>query len=140
MDLILWRHADAEDGTADLARKLTPVGEQQAARTGAWLRTRLRAPYRLLVSPAIRCQQTARALDARFETRPELSPGAPVDAILAAAGQAGTAVIVGHQPDLGRAIAYLLCGGPRDWSVAKGALWWITGRNTVKAVLSPDLL
>ena len=140
MDLILWRHADAQDGAPDLARKLTPIGEQQAARTGAWLRAQLRAPYRLLVSPAVRCQQTAGALDARLETRVELAPGATVNAILAAADQPGTTVIVGHQPDLGRAIAYLLCGEPRDWSVAKGSLWWITGRSTVKAVISPDLL
>ena len=40
MDLILWRHAEAEeatDGMEDLARALTPKGEKQAARMGAWL-------------------------------------------------------------------------------------------------------
>ena len=31
MDLILWRHADAEDGADDLARRLTAKGHQQAA-------------------------------------------------------------------------------------------------------------
>ncbi len=30
MDLLLWRHAEAEDGTPDLKRKLTPRGEKQA--------------------------------------------------------------------------------------------------------------
>ena len=41
MDLILWRHADAEDGpdapSDDLKRKLTPRGERQASRMALWL-------------------------------------------------------------------------------------------------------
>ena len=32
MDLILWRHAEAEDGANDLARELTQKGHKQAAR------------------------------------------------------------------------------------------------------------
>ena len=34
MDLILWRHADADEGERDMARKLTPKGRKQAARMG----------------------------------------------------------------------------------------------------------
>ena len=37
MDLILWRHAEAEDARAgqdDLERALTPKGERQAAAHG----------------------------------------------------------------------------------------------------------
>ena len=40
MDLIFWRHAEAEDereGLADLERALTSRGEKQAQRVGAWL-------------------------------------------------------------------------------------------------------
>jgi phosphohistidine phosphatase len=74
-----------------------------------------------------------------FETVNELASGASVEAILKVAGMAGTVVVVGHQPELGRAIAYLLCGEPRDWAVEKGALWWIAGKS-VKTVISPDLL
>lgn len=139
MDLILWRHADAEDGAPDLARRLTPKGEQQAVRVAAWLRHHLPEGYRLRASPALRCQQTARALQDQFETSRELAPGASVEAILKAAGKEGTMVLVGHQPDLGAAIAYLLCGEERDLAVAKGALWWLSG-NAVRAVISPDLL
>ncbi len=140
MDLILWRHADAEDGSPDLARRLTPKGHDQAARVAAWLRAQLPARYRLRVSPAARAQQTAQALRQDFETVSELAPGATVEAILKAATSEGTTVLVGHQPDLGAAIAYLLCGEERDWSVAKGALWWIVERSAVRAVISPDLL
>jgi phosphohistidine phosphatase len=139
MDLILWRHADAQDGAPDLARELTPKGREQAARVGAWLRQHLPQGYRLLVSPAMRAQQTAQALRADFETVSELASGASVEAILKAAGTAGTVVVVGHQPELGRAIAYLLCGEQRDWAVEKGAVWWIAGK-AVKTVVSPDLL
>ena len=31
MNLILWRHAEAEDGSNDLARALTSKGQRQAA-------------------------------------------------------------------------------------------------------------
>jgi phosphohistidine phosphatase len=140
VDLILWRHADAEDGAPDLARRLTPKGREQAARVASWLRQHLPERYRLLASPAVRAQQTASALGTPITTEASLAPGAPVEAILKAAAGAGTTILVGHQPDLGAAIAYLLCGEERDWSVAKGALWWITNRSSVKAVISPDLL
>jgi phosphohistidine phosphatase len=139
MDLILWRHADAENGAPDLARRLTPKGEQQAARVAAWLRPLLPERYRLLVSPAVRAQQTASALGVPLTTEKLLAPGASVEAILKAAGREGTVVLVGHQPDLGAAIAYVLCGEERDLGVAKGALWWLSG-STVRAVISPDLL
>jgi phosphohistidine phosphatase len=140
MDLILWRHADAENGAPDLARRLTPNGRDEAARVAAWLRGRLPERYRLLASPAVRAQETAAALGAPITTEKSLAPGASVEAILRLAGNEGTTVLVGHQPDLGLALAYLLCGEERDWSVAKGALWWIANRSAVKAVISPDLL
>ena len=37
MDLILWRHAQAEDTLPDLERQLTPLGRKQAARMAASL-------------------------------------------------------------------------------------------------------
>jgi phosphohistidine phosphatase len=40
MDLILWRHAEAQDESEngdDLQRSLTSRGEKQAARIAAWL-------------------------------------------------------------------------------------------------------
>ena len=41
MDLILWRHAEAEEGGPDLERRLTPKGRKQAKRVAAWLLQRL---------------------------------------------------------------------------------------------------
>ena len=51
MELILWRHADAEDGIPDSERKLTPKGVKQAARMAKWLRARLSADALILASP-----------------------------------------------------------------------------------------
>ena len=150
MDLILWRHADAEDGADDLARELTAKGRKQAARVAEWLQQRLPDSYALVASPAARAQQTAQALGRRIRTEPGLAPGASVAALLKAAGwpdHAGTMIVVGHQPDLGRAVAHLVAGAHASWSIKKGGLWWLSNRQRdeesqviVRSVVSPDLL
>ena len=139
MDLILWRHADAEAGGFDLARELTPRGRDQAARMAAWLRRHLPAERVVLASPAVRAQQTAQALGEPIRIEPSLAPGASTAAITGAARQGRTVVLVGHQPDLGMAIAQLLCGAPHDWPLDKGALCWIRDQG-LRALVSPDLL
>ena len=146
MDLILWRHADAEDGAPDLERKLTAKGRKQALRVAEWLRRRLPEKFVLLSSPARRARETAGALDEDFETLAELAPGASIEQILAAAewpARKKPVVLVGHQPDLGNAIAYLVSGAEADWSVKKGGLWWLEGRERgmlVRAVIDPELI
>ena len=143
MDLILWRHADAEEGAPDLARSLTPKGREQAARVAAWMHRHLPAGFEVVASPALRAEQTAEALKLAVKTDKKLAPGASVQAILKAAhwpDHKGTVVVVGHQPDLGRAIAYLVCGEEREWRLKKGGLCWIAEDRSIKAVLSPDLL
>ncbi len=89
MDLILWRHAEAEDGDgkADAKRRLTARGEKQARKMAAWLRSRLKERVPLvLVSPTERTQQTAHALGLPFEIEAKIGPGADVAELLAAAG------------------------------------------------------
>src|SRR5687768_14382551 len=150
MDLILWRHAEAEDGGADLERALTGKGRKQATHVAEWLLQRLPAKFTLLASPAKRAQQTAQALGMKIKTVEQLAPGARVGDILAAAGwpdHKGAVVVVGHQPDLGYAVAQLLSGAPADWSLKKGALAWIANRErdgegqvVLRAAISPDLL
>ncbi|HEX6690056.1 MAG TPA: phosphohistidine phosphatase SixA [Burkholderiales bacterium] len=150
MDLILWRHAEAEEGGADLERALTGKGRKQAAHVAEWLLQRLPAKFTLLASPAKRAQQTAAALGVKIKTVDRLAPGARVADVLAAAGwpdHKGAVVVVGHQPDLGSAVAQLLSGSPADWSLKKGALAWIASRErdgeaqvVLRAAISPDLL
>ncbi|HSD42283.1 MAG TPA: histidine phosphatase family protein, partial [Burkholderiales bacterium] len=111
MDLILWRHAEAEDGGADAARALTARGRRQAKSLARWLRKRLPDGCRILVSPAVRAQQTAAALGLEFATEPRVDVGALASDVLAVAGwpDNGDAVlVVGHQPTLGRAAALAL--------------------------------
>lgn len=150
MDLILWRHADAEDGVNDLARELTAKGRRQAVAMGGWLAGRLPAEARVLVSPAARAQQTAAGLGRAFETVAEIEPGAdPVD-VLHAAGwpeTAGTVLVVGHQPTLGLVAGMLLFGEPRPLTLKKGGLVWLTNRTrrgdqqvVLKAALIPELV
>ena len=101
MDLILWRHAEAEDGPPDLERRLTPRGQKHAARVAAWLLQRLPSRFVVLASPARRAQETARALGVPVHTEPALAPGAGVRDILAAAewpARKSAVVIVGHHP------------------------------------------
>jgi phosphohistidine phosphatase len=132
MDLILWRHADAAPGEPDIDRPLTAKGLRQAARVGAWLDRRLPKRCAILVSPAIRAQQTAAALERKFRTFDELAPGVSPQRMLAATGwpdATGTVVIVGHQPALGEAAALLMAGEPSEWWMQKGALWWLSNRE-----------
>ena len=80
MDLILWRHAHARDlveGEEDIQRPLTPRGEKQAAHMAAWLRKHLPDGLRVLASPAVRTEQTVKALNRKYKLRAELLPKAP---------------------------------------------------------------
>src|SRR2546423_14864052 len=102
MDLILWRHADAEEGADDMARKLTAKGEAQAAKVGAWLRKRLPKDAVVVSSPAVRAQQTAKALGLAIVTDKSIAPGASQAAIGQDAGKTqGPMVVVGLQTDIG---------------------------------------
>ena len=148
MDLILWRHADAEDGNDDMARALTPKGLKQAARMAEWLEKRLPKGARVLVSPAKRAQQTAEPLARERETSQEIAPGVKPAAVLAAAGWPrgnGTVVVVGHQPTLGAAAALAVTGKAAEWRMKKGGVWWLSAKAgesspAVVAVMTPDLL
>jgi phosphohistidine phosphatase len=149
VDLIVWRHAEAEDGVPDLERRLTAKGRKQAERVAQWLLQRLPARFAVVASPAARAQQTAEALGVPVKTDRSLAPGATPAVIVKACGwpgYKGAAVVVGHQPDLGRALAELL-DAQAGLSIKKGGLWWISNRVrdekdqvVVRAVVSPDLL
>lgn len=153
MELILWRHAEADIGEPDLGRKLTARGEKQALRIAEWLHAQLPDSARVLVSPATRAQQTARALaevsHRKFRTVDEIAPGASVRDVLDAADwprAKAPVVIVGHQPTLGHVASFLLAGEVQDWSVKKAGVWWLSSRErdgaeqtVLRAVISPDL-
>lgn len=153
MDLLLWRHAEAHEaqpGGDDLARALTPRGEKQAARMGAWLDRQLPEGARILASPARRTEQTAMALGRKYKLREELGPDATVEQLLQVVQWPeglGVIVLIGHQPVLGHTIARLLAIHGSECIVKKGAVWWLRHRlrdgasqTTLVSVQSPDVL
>ncbi len=151
MELILWRHAEAEDvgPKGDMSRELTKKGHKQAERMAEWLRPRLEGRWTVLSSPAARAVQTVTPLDLDYEVRPGLDPGSSPQELLDEAGWPGgdRVIVVGHQPTLGEVAARLLGGAEGDVAMKKGALWWFATRRrggaeevVLKAVMSPDML
>ena len=151
MELLLWRHAEAEDGFPDAERRLTPHGERQAQRMAVWIKAHAPKSLHIIASPATRCQQTAAALGLPFETDRRLSTASNVADLLSVAAWPNASahkavLIVGHQPTLGRVAARLLSGQDAEWSVRKGALWWLSAhmrndelQTTLRASLTPEL-
>lgn len=135
MDLILWRHAEAEEATPklkDAKRRLTARGEKHACQMAFWLQDHIPEKLRILVSPADRAQMTAHALGLPFEVERKVGIGADVADVIAATewpNHDGTVLVVGHQPVLGRVAALLLSGKEADWTVKKGGLWWFSNRS-----------
>lgn len=157
MDLILWRHAEAEDWPEtdlqvgdDMARSLTPRGEKQALRMANWLDRQLPDGARIVASPARRCEQTVLALGRKYKLRTELEPdGTPAQLLELVQWPLNRTpvVVVGHQPMLGQTIAHLLALKESECAIKKGALWWIRSRdrdghsqNVVVTVQSPEVL
>ena len=153
MDLIIWRHAEAEDerdGLDDLQRALTPRGEKQAARMAKWLDLRLPENTRILCSPALRCEQTVLPLGRKYKLRDELAPDHPAGDLLTAVDWPDARqnmLVIGHQPTLGQAVAKLVGLRGDTCPIRKGAVWWLRTRErdghqqtVVISVQSPDVL
>jgi phosphohistidine phosphatase len=141
MELILWRHAEAEDGIgiADSERALTKKGLRQAERMAGWLRPRLDGDWRVLVSPS---------KGISFDVTAEVGTGADSERVLRVSGwpTAQKVLVVGHQPTLGNVAAELL-GGRGDVAFRKGAVWWFATRSrdgsdetVLRAVMNPEML
>jgi len=149
MELILWRHCEAAPGYPDAERPLTEAGMLQAARMAAWLKPLLPKEPLIVVSPALRAQQTAQVLSATFQTNPAVGTAAVPEDILRAVAWPygeGTTVVVGHQPTLGATAALALTGMPGgSFVLPAGAIWWLfrneQKRETLlRAVMTSDLV
>ena len=151
MELILWRHAEAEDPGAqgDLARELAKKGRKQAEAMAHWLNVRLQGQWRVLASPAARAIQTVAPLGRDYEVRPKLDPAGRVEDYLREADwpRGGNVLVVGHQPTIGEVVARLLGDRAGDVAVKKGAIWWFATRardgeweTVVKAAIEPGML
>ncbi len=159
INLFIWRHAEAEDGSPDLARALTPRGHRDAARVAKALAKQLDERTRVVCSPAVRARETVAPLTARTRLEPEfddrLAPDVDMDLVCDALDDAiakcdddGPAIVmVGHQPWVGQLARRLMTGTRGDMSMKKAAAWWLVRRSrdgstewTMKSVLDPDLV
>ena len=150
MELILWRHADAEDPgpKGDFARELTKKGRKQAERMAAWLRPRLEGDWTVLSSPARRATQTVDALGVDYETRDAIDTSCRLEDVLRESGwpDGDRVIVVGHQPTLGEVAAWLM-GSSEEVAFRKGAIWWFATRSregreetVLKVVMDPEML
>jgi phosphohistidine phosphatase len=151
MQLVLWRHAEAEDGHGkdDMARVLTKKGHSQAQRMAKWLKPRLEGDWRILVSPSKRTLQTVEPLGRDFAVEESIRPDVPGQNVLRAAGWPSNdrnVLIVGHQPTLGEAASIIFLGQEGEVGMRKGAIWWFETRGggdrmnaVLRAVLPPEL-
>jgi phosphohistidine phosphatase len=106
---VIWllRHGDAEDGSPDEQRRLTPKGEQQSRAAGAALKALGVEPSACLSSPRVRAADTARLACESLGTEVELVDalsGGPFDPEDLAAGRDGDVILVGHEPDFSEAV------------------------------------
>jgi phosphohistidine phosphatase len=137
-NLILWRHAEAEEhskSAADFDRVLTKSGHKDAAKMAKWLNKYLPENTAVFCSPAVRCLQTAAALQALSSINVEVVDFLSVDStpeMIASKiindDSSQTVLIVGHQPNLGVLITKLLGMNESACAVKKGAVWWLRQR------------
>ena len=135
----LLRHGDAEDSAADDAsRELTEKGRRQAGAAGLALAELGVEIDCCLTSPKLRATETARIACEPLGVESEVSEalrGGDFDPAQLAAGR-GEVLLVGHEPDLSRAIQ-LATGGRVE--VKKGGLAALAG-STLAALLRPAQL
>jgi phosphohistidine phosphatase len=120
-ELILLRHAEAvpiEDGDDDSERALSAHGEQEAQAAGRWLLAHGLRPERVLCSPARRTNETTRLALAAIDGAPiprlaeEILDATPGELLmlLDQHSDAGTVMLVGHNPGIERLVALLVEG------------------------------
>lgn len=120
-ELILLRHAEAQPAKAggeDRDRRLSGRGEQEAKAAGAWLASHGRRVDRVLCSPSERTRATATVALAAMDGAPapeyaeeiyDATPGELL-ALLDQHEDAGTVMLVGHNPGIERLVALLVEG------------------------------
>ncbi len=166
MLLYLIRHADAvplgEQGIdRDEDRPLSEAGEKQALAVGAGLARRGITFDRLLASPLLRAQQTARDMVKAWPTTEsaasalqvilcdELVPGAKPKQLARVLRELGGEHVglVGHMPHLGRFAAWLVGGKGARIDLAKAGVACIEcdgpprkGRGSLVWLVTPEWL
>ena len=136
MDLILWRHAKAEDLSSltdgrgesmrDLDRSLTDKGWREAKKVSRWMEKRLDPSSIIFSSPSLRTIQTAQCLGRKIQVLDLLYQGSAkqILSFLHWPELQSTTVIVGHQPSIGRLASLILTGEDFPLVLEPGAFFW----------------
>lgn len=144
-NILLWRHAEAEEGSAtgaDADRALTKRGRKDALKIAVWLVKHLPEDTVILTSPALRCIETATALQIAglsekitIQTAEFLAVDTPleyyIEQILKHA-ESKNILFIGHQPNLAHLIGHLIHLPPEACVVKKGAVWWVRERAAIE--------
>lgn len=124
--LLLLRHAKtepAEPGGDDRARALVERGRQEAAKIGAYMASHALVPARVILSPAVRSQETWKRLAEALRAAPptktleQIYDATPEDIVGAIAGtpaEVASLLIVGHNPGLHEVAVMLIASGNID--------------------------
>ncbi|MBF6057627.1 MULTISPECIES: SixA phosphatase family protein [Thiomicrorhabdus] len=116
-ELLLIRHAksdwkNAED-LLDIERPLSEKGKKQAKKIGVWLKQQEIFPDLILVSPAVRAQQTLKRICNECPTETHTVDklyNADLDTLIETLSEAPTAeriMLIGHNPGLEQLFQYL---------------------------------
>ncbi len=103
----MLRHADAEDGSPDAERRLTPKGRGQAEAAGRALAQMGVELDACITSPKVRARDTAALACNALGIEPEQDPrleGGPFDPRELAEGRGEHVLLVGHDPDFSLAV------------------------------------
>jgi len=159
IEIVLFRHGPAEDlgakWPADEERPLSAEGKEKTALAAAGLLAGGFELDRIVSSPLVRAEQTARILGSAHrpvlavEVSKELAPGGDSLALVReiARSGGGRVALVGHEPSLSRLLSSLTAGEPgrldSDFKKAGAAVIEISAANsrgTLVAFLPPRLL
>jgi phosphohistidine phosphatase len=163
MKLLIIRHAIAEDkdvwaqtGASDDDRPLTADGRAKMAKNAAGLHTIISDIKLLATSPFLRARQTGEIVAAEYglsivSTTEALVPSQPMKSFvewLAGKPTKGVIAVVGHEPDLGGLVTWLVSGVEESRvELKKGAACLITfdetpakGRGRLRWLLQPSQL
>ena len=143
MQLLVIRHGKAAEyspGEADEARALTPEGRRKMRRAAEGLATIVPRLDLIATSPLVRARQTAEIVAAVYPAvslteLDALAPGGGPEAVAAWLSARDDDVVaeVGHEPDLGELVSWLLSGKRRSFAaMKKGAVCSLeSGRTPV---------
>lgn len=159
----IWfmRHGDAvsaDEAGSDHARRLSALGRDRVAATGAWLASKGHLPGLIWHSPLVRARETAELMlaaagrDVALEEQTLLSPGVDWAAVflrlkqrLEVEPRLSPVLLVGHQPDIGVGIVLATGGGqqqivPGTIGAVEFASWPQRGVGSLKWFVRGDMI